>query len=211
MRTLCFGFAMVLVLLAGPASFAVTHTINFDSFAPGVYPGNFLSAFGIQNMVPSGAAGAGGPRIDDHTNVNSTIPSPPNVFNQDANALDPNQLHRLTLTFDPGLIEFSLTRIGKHSFGSTDDWAAQFYDASNNLLGGWSEFRGINMPPKTFTFAAPSGVHIAKMELDSVWTAFATHRNIPVDDFVLVFVPEPTAGLLLLIGCVGTFAARHRR
>jgi hypothetical protein len=189
-------------------------TINFDSFAPGTQPANFLAAFGIPNITVSGAAGAGPPSIQDFSNnTGAIVPSLPNIFQQSASSLDTNQIHRLSFDFSPPLSSFRLTRMGTQNFGSTDTWSAKFYNASNSLLGSFGEpVPLINSPPTPYTFNAPSGQTIARMDLESVWTAFATYRNIPVDDFVLTpAVPEPSTIALCAMSAAGLIACGRRR
>jgi hypothetical protein len=102
--------------------------------------------------------------------------------------------------------------VGTQNFGSTDTWSAKFYNSLNVLLGSFGESVPlINGPPTVFTFNAPSGQTIARMDLESVWTAFATYRNIPVDDFVLTQVPEPSTIALAAIGVAGLIACGRRR
>ena len=177
------------------AASGAAQVINFDNFPAGVKPANFLAGYGIPSVTFSGTGpGVGGPRVMDHTTTNSTIPSPPNVLEQYSTSNDPNATHALTFTFAPVLASFSLDRVGKHSTGSTDTWRAYFYNAAGTLLGSFGEpVPIINAPVQTFTFTAPAGQSIARMDLVSVWTGFATHRNIPVDNFVLQPALTPLA------------------
>jgi hypothetical protein len=188
----CALFILAGLLALAPAAQPALVTINFDAgFTPGVQAANFLAAYGIPTVTFSGAASAGGPRIEDFTIGNSTVPSPPNCLFQDGSSNDPGQMHRLTFNFSPRLSQLSLTRIGKHSNGSTGPWTNKFYNAAGTLLGSFGESAGctINQGPLKFTFTAPAGETIARMDLESVWTGCATHRNIPVDDFELTQVP----------------------
>lgn len=178
------------VTFATGSSAGSTQFIHFDQFAMGVQSSNFLAAYGIPSVNASGSGpGAGAPRINDHTFTNSTIPSSPNVLEQQALSNDPNQEHILTFNFSPVLAAFSMDRVGKHSGGSTDTWHADFYNAAGTLIGSVGESTPVvNAPVQRFGFTAPAGQMIARMDLVSVWTGFATHRNIPVDNFLL----EPT-------------------
>jgi hypothetical protein len=185
-------------------------TIDFDpdqGFSIGAQSSTFLASFGIPSVTFGGAEGAGAPTImNSSADPNNIVPSPPNVLQQSASSLDPDKIHRLTFTFSPMLTAFSLTRMGATSH-STDTWRAHFFDAAHVEIGSFGEANPINdEPPKTFTFNAPAGELIASMDLASVWTAFATYRNIPVDDFKLTqasSVSEPAIQSLLGIGLAG--------
>ncbi len=163
-------------------------TINFDNFAVGQQPADFLAAYGIPSITYGGASGSRGPAIGSENDPgNNSVPaSHPNLFYQYATAVDAFQDHILTFTFDPPLTAFALSRVGKVGGGSTDTWHADFYDADDNLIGSFGESSPIIEAPVTpFSFTAPENKTIAKMNLVSNWTAFATNATIPVDDFVL--------------------------
>ena len=167
-------------------------TIDFDEgFTTGAQTPDFLSAYGIPSVTFSGAPGAMGPWIWDHASANSIVPSEPNFLMQNCATHDPGQIHRLTFLFSPELMEFSLTRVGRFGGSSTDPWTARFFNSSNVELGSFGESTLlINQPPKKFTFTAPSGETIARMDLESVYRA-ATTATVPVDDFVLVSKAMP--------------------
>ena len=168
-------------------------TIDFDKgFTTGAQTPDFLSAYGIPSVTFSGAPGAMGPWIWDHTSGNSIVPSEPNYLMQNCSAHDAGQIHRLTFLFSPELKEFSLIRVGRFGGSSTDPWTAQFFNASHVELGSFGESALlINQPPKKFTFTAPAGETIARMDLESVYWA-ATTATVPVDDFVLVYGANQT-------------------
>jgi hypothetical protein len=164
-------------------------TIDFDpdqGFSIGAQSSTFLASFGIPSVTFEGAEGAGPPSITNSgADPNNIVPSPPNVLQQSSSSNDPYQTHRLTFTFSPMLTAFSLTRMGATAH-STDTWRAHFFNAAHVEIGSFGEAIPIaDQPPKTFSFDAPVGELIASMNLDSVWTVFATYRNIPVDDFKL--------------------------
>jgi hypothetical protein len=173
---------------ATPATLVTIHFDPDQGISAGVQSSTFLASFGIPMVTFGGAPGAGPPAIFEFSHdPNSIVPSPPNVLVQSASTLDPYQTHRLTFTFLPMLTAFSLTRVGKANTGSTDTWRAHFFNAENVEIGSFGETTPMtNASPKIFTFNAPAGEVIASMNLDSVWKAFATHRNIPVDDFKLI-------------------------
>ena len=188
MKTTLRLLALTFLLIASTLRAAVL--INFDSIADGPQPSNFLAASGIPSVTFSGAAGAGGPFV---TSVlgNSIAPSPPKILYQAATANDQNQPHILTFTFSPVLTAFSLDRVGKNGGGSTDTWHADFFNAAGTMIGTMGEpaSHPINAPVTTFSFTAPPGERIARMDLVSVWTGFATNATIPVDNFVLTSGP----------------------
>jgi alpha-tubulin suppressor-like RCC1 family protein len=163
-----------------------TMTINFDNMAEGLKSSNFLAAYGVTSVTTSGSVGAGAPLVSAQTGSNTTIPSAPNLLIQSSNSNDQNQAQTMRFDFNPLLSAFSLTRAGKFGGGSTDTWHADFYNSVGTLIGTFGESTPlVNAAPQIFSFSAPSGQTIARMDLVSVWTGIATNRNIPVDDFVL--------------------------
>ena len=160
-------------------------TINFDNLTEGTQASNFLAAYGVPSVTFSGAPQSQGPAVTSNLG-NSIAPSPPNILYQTIGANEQNQPHVLTFNFNPYLTAFSLDRVGKFGFGSTDTWHADFYSAAGVLLGSIGESTPlINAPVQTFGFTAPTGQTIARMDLVSIWTGFATNATIPVDNFVL--------------------------
>jgi hypothetical protein len=203
-----------LILMAGtllPAHADIIY-IDFDSFAPGYYDGDFLAAHGISNITIGGSGpGAAGPRI---LNPSPHVPSsPPNVFVQHATSNDRNLSHTLSFHFSTELTDFGLSRMGTAiSANSIPQWSASFYNSSGALLGSFGESYTVAMlPPRPFTFSAPGTETIARMDLTSIWTV-STFRNILVDDFVLsqAEIPEPGPVLLSLFW-IGAIAVRRRR
>lgn len=172
-------------------------TINFDNLATGPQASNFLAAYGIPSVTyfgDVGSVGAGPPLVDAQVGGNSLIPSSPNLLIQNASTNEANHAHTMRFDFASELSAFGLTRAGKFGNGSTDTWHADFYNSSGTFLGSFGEASPlINAAPRPYSFTAPSGQTIARMELVSVWTAFATNRNIPVDDFVLTPTGAPAA------------------
>ncbi len=184
-------------------------TINFDNLPTGAQASNFLAAYGIPSVTYFGAAHAGPPLVDAQLGGNTTIPSPPNLLIQHGGggpeSNDVGESHTMRFDFGPQLTAFALTRAGKFGYGSTDTWHADFYNSAGSYLGSFGESSPlINAAPKAFTFTAPSGQTIARMELVSVYTNFATNRNIPVDDFVLTqagaLASTQLTGLSLSVG-----------
>lgn len=188
MKTL--RLALILAFAFATTTLRAVVLINFDSFADGEQDSNFLASYGIPTITYSGAAGARGPAVTSNLG-NSIAPSPPKIFYQYAVANDQNQPHILTFTFSPELTAFSLDRVGKNGGGSTDTWHADFYNAAGTLIGTMGEpsSHPVNAPVQTFSFTAPAGQTIARMDLVSVWTGFATNATIPVDNFVLTQAP----------------------
>lgn len=173
-----------------PSNGSTVVNINFDNIAVGPQAPDFLAAYGIPSVTFSGAPLSQGPYVTA-TLGNSVAPSPPNILYQAAGANEQNQPHILTFNFTPQLSAFSLDRVGKTGGGSTDTWHADFYNASGVMIGTMGEpsSHPINAPVTTFSFTAPQGQTIARMDLVSVWTGFATNATIPVDNFVLTQVP----------------------
>jgi hypothetical protein len=213
----------IIVALPGPQrGSAATININFDGFpAANPEPANFLSAFGISSVVNTSnlgtSPGAGGPSVVLLSNV--SMPGSTQgagkalAFQQASTSNDVNQHDILTLTFSTPLTAFSLMRVGTINGGSTDTWSARFYDGSNNLLGSFGESSPlINAAATTFSTTATAGDPIATMQLDSFYTNFATYRNIPVGNFVLTTVPEPSVLSAAAAGVMGSIGfARCRK
>jgi hypothetical protein len=84
---------------------------------------------------------------------------------------------------------------------------AWFYDTSGVFLESFYESTWKDLPlPQLFSFNAPSGSTITKMQFESTWTV-TTFRNISVDNFVLTHAPATAwrfvSGLPGLIGLAG--------
>ena len=196
---------MVCSLAAAMESRAVT--IDFESINLGIQPSNFLRAYGIPSIQFSGGPNGLGPSITIATGSGEIVPSGFRVLTQYALAYDTNQVDRLTFNFSPLLSGFSLSRAGTKNGDGTDVWTAKFYDSSYTLLGSFGDSTPqINSPVTIYSFNAPAGQSIARMDLESIYTAFpnesggTSRRNIPFDDFVLTPVPEPAAATLFLLG-----------
>jgi hypothetical protein len=119
----------------------------------------------------------------------------------------------LFFAFSQDLTGFSLTRIGSIDAGvvqGIQPWGALFYDASSNLIGSFGENGAPAGPSRGFSFTAPDGATIASMRLG--YLPIGLGRAPAWDDFVLVQVPEPGAGLLLAFGMAGiAFLVRRGR
>ena len=210
MRRGCLVLVVLGIFSVCPAS-AQAVTIGFDDMTTGLKSSDFLAAYGIPTVSWGGSAGAGGPYVSDFTGAPVLSPSMPNVLGQTWTEIDYGQPHWLSFDFSPALSSFSLTRIGTIFGGSTDVWQARFYGPSDEFLGSFGDAEPLIDPPDTqYTFDAPEGTTITRMVLESTYTGFATYRNIPVDDFVLVQVPEPATLTLLLTCGVGLLRRRSR-
>lgn len=197
--------------LAATSTASAEVKITFDDLPVGYKDAGFLAPYGIPSVTWGGASGARGPYVGDYTGAPVLLPSGTRALHQGWVTADAGQSHWLTFEFSPPLRSFSLTRIGATGGGSTDQWEARFYNAAGTRLGSFGEYRYINPQPLQYTFTAPEDTEITRMVLDSRWTGFATYRNIPVDDFVLVQIPEPATLMLLVMGLLAVRPARIAR
>lgn len=172
-----------------------TITINFDQFSTGVQSANFLNAYDIGTITWTGTTGTQGP--PSIQNFGSYAPSPPMVLQQsDSTPYADNPTSSddtLSIPFIIPLTSFSLSRIATpQSNSSIPEWHARFYNSAGTLLGTFGEsYTVAQLPVQPFTFNAPAGQTITRMDLESVFL-YSTYRNIPVDNFQLTLANGTT-------------------
>lgn len=193
-RVLVVGVvALTCVLAGGLRDGATAVVINFDSISPGFQAPNFLGAFGIPNITSVAPSVPGSGPFVGLVSPHPTG-SPPNAFWQGLPVCcsAPGDVNTMTLFFSPGLTGFGLTRMGTADpANSISGWTATFYDAANAVLGSFGEPNQVGaVPPLSFSFSAPVGQIIAKVEITTIYDG-GTFSTVHVDDLVLVPVAPP--------------------
>lgn len=206
--------AAALTWLAAPSATAAVVTLDFESVAPNVGNGTaYLSSYGITltNVSPAGPSG-----VVDIFNISSAY-SPgsfwvnDNFLMQNGGGAPPVSY---TMNFSIPLSSISFERIATPFNLTTEpQWSATAYaglapvGTVGESLGSWG-----NSPANPFTITA-SG--ITSLTISANGFGFTGIGAVPLDDFVLTQVPEPSTVALaalgqLSLGFVG-FCRRRRQ
>jgi hypothetical protein len=189
--TLFAALAAATALWAAPYATATVVTLDFESVAPNAGNGTaYLSSYGItlSNISPSGPSG-----VVDIRNISSSY-SPGSLWVND-NFLMPDgggaPPCSYTMNFSTPLQSISFERIATPSNLSTEPlWSATAYagvvpvGTVGESLGSWG-----NSPANSFTL---TGNGITSLTVSSNGFFFTGIGSVPLDDFVLTQVPEPS-------------------
>ncbi len=180
MNMVCFA-CLTLGILMSHAQPSAEILIDFEEFALGSQPDNFLEGFGIVDLITVGPGNCG-PAILEVRN------DPPFVFTGTSgtqffglNFCTP-QPHSITLVFDPPLTNFRFSRLSTQGGGSsTPKWLAEALSGDGTVLDSVGEaIFQVSVPAAEFDLSAPSGEEITSICItsDNVFgsspTGFAT-------------------------------------
>jgi len=205
-------FAVALSWLAASCATAAVLTLDFESVAPNAGNGPaYLSSYGItlSGVSPAGPSGA----VDIRNN--SSIYSPgslwlnDNFLASDGGGAPPVSY---TLNFSTPLQSISFERIATPVNLSTEpQWSATAYagitpvGTVGEALGSW----GNGAPAHLFML---SGSGITSLTVSANGFGFTGIGGVPLDDFVLTQVPEPSSVALAAFGLIllGSVALRKK-
>ena len=202
-----FAAVAALAILISPAASAAVITMDFEGVQP--FAGNgpaYLNSYGItlSNLSPSGTAGT----VDIYNY------SGPGSFWLNNNFLQQNGAGAVpcsyTLNFSTPLKSISFTRVATPFNLTTEpQWLATAYVGVTGVgsvgesLGTWG-----NSPAKTFSL---TGNGITSLNISANGFGFTAIGSVPLDDFVLTTVPEPSTIVLGAVGAVAIGAAIRKR
>ena len=202
--------ALVLAWLAAPCATAAVVTLDFDSVAPNVGNGPaYLNSYGITltDLTPAGPSGV----VDIVNNSSSYSPGSlwldDNFLIQNGGGAPPCSY---TMNFSTPLLSISFERIATPSNLFTEpQWSATAYTGVvavgtvGESLGSWG-----NSPASTFTL---TGSGITSLTISANGFGFTGIGSVPLDDFVLTEVPEPSTLVLAGVALPGlSFVARRK-
>ena len=206
-----FGLAaacgcIVVLVLAAPYATAGVLTLDFDSVAPNAGNGPaYLNTFGITltNVTPSGPAGA----VDIRNYSSGSEWVNENFLQQSGAGAVPCSY---TMNFSTPLQSISFTRFPTPPDLTTEpQWSATAYagDVAVGTVGESLDTWG-NSPARPFSL---TGNGITSLTVSANGSGFTAIGSVPLYEFVLTTVPEPSTLALLGVGAVGFLGWAWRR
>jgi PEP-CTERM motif-containing protein len=197
-RTSCLAVLIAaLASAAAPCATAGVVTLDFDSVAANAGNGiAYLNSHGITltNVTPTSSAGV----VDIRNYSAGSHWVNDNFLQQDGGGAVPCSF---TLNFSTPLLSFSSARIATPFDLTTEpQWSATAYVGATPVgtvgesLDTWG-----NSPAKPFTL---SGSGITSVIISANGSGFTGIGSVPLDDFVLTTVPEPSTIALAALGLI---------
>lgn len=155
----------------GPRASAAAQTLAFSRLAPGALAPNAFGRSGLRFVPGQGA---------------------PGVYAREPNMVLPKGRDRvllvagervtsLTMTFDPPVRHFSLTRIGTAGGASVPTWTLRAFDRAGRIVASAGEEHGLPPQPRRVSLEGRAIVRV-QLDTDNRWGGgtWATWNSLPV-------------------------------
>ena len=185
---------------AGPTIF-----LDFESVATGPLTASELSGYGLSSVTGTGVAPGDVVSVRDMSNdTDLMISSGKNAFQPAGSYFPYAGISSTTIDFaDGGLDSFSFTKIAEreapYTYGITG-WRVEAYDAANVLVDDEEDSfaTGLDFPnPTILTYTLDGATPITRVIIRTNYNYQSNAGTVFMDDFTMVFVPEPAAASLV--------------